>query len=260
MTNKQLICTLSSLIGAGAIANGAVISVTESGGEPERSIVENGGAGIFDASHSGTNVADGTLFGEDVNVFTDRAHEHNGAAFDATTGLLSTAGTNIISLPTYLVGNEYVRFANDGRDNASYSYTVTTDVASTFYLLLDTRATGAGPDRTAEGMASDPLLEGGLAWVTADGWSRVNTGISPDGQADYTGVDEGGESVGAGVGLNTFYAVFSKTGTSVTLQDPANAGGNNFSLVVAEGAGAIPEPSSVLLMGLAGLGLLRRRR
>ena len=91
-------------------AQSAVVSVRETGNlEPERSIVENGTAsGIFDPSHAGTNIATGALFGEDVRTFTDRSHQHNGAAFDGVTNLLSTAGTNIVPLPGYLVGNEYV--------------------------------------------------------------------------------------------------------------------------------------------------------
>ena len=61
--NKQTLFTLGSLIGTAVVANGAVISVLETGTlEPERSIVENGGAGVFDGTHPGTNAAAGSLF------------------------------------------------------------------------------------------------------------------------------------------------------------------------------------------------------
>ena len=257
MIKTKLKFTLGSLIGATAVTHGAVISVVETGTlEPERSIVENGGAGIFDAGHAGTNVADGSLFGEDVDTFTDRTHEHNGAAFDTATNLLSTAGTNIVPLPTYLLGNEYVTFANDGRDNNPYNFQITTDVDSTFYLLLDNRLNGTAGN-TSSPNTSDPDLGGTLAWVLSDGWTRVNTGISPNGQADYTGIDEGGNAVGAGLGLNQFFSVYSITGTVVDIKQQGIGGSNNYSVVIAEN---IPEPSSALLLSLAGLGLLRRRR
>lgn len=256
--NKQTLFTLGALIGTAVVAKGAVISVTETGTlEPERSIVENGGAGVFDGTHPGTNVAAGSVFGEDALTFTDRTHQHNGAAFDAGTNLLSVAGTNIVPLPGYLLGNEYVRFANNGRDNNPYNYQITTDTLSTFYLLLDNRLNGTAGD-TSSPNTSDPDLGGTLSWVVSDGWTRVNTGISPAGQGDYTGVDEGGNAVGAGLGLNQFYSIYSITGTSVDIKTQGIGGSNNYSVVIAEGA--VPEPSSVLMLGLAGLGLLRRRR
>lgn len=159
-------------------------------------------------------------------------------------------------LPTYLVGQEYVTFANDGRDNNPYNYQITTDVSSTFYLLLDNRLNGTAGN-TSSPNNTDPDLGGTLAWVTADGWTRVNTGISPNSQADYTGVDEGGNAVGAGLGLNQFYSVYSLTGSVVDIKQQGIGGSNNYSVVIAP----IPEPSSGLLIGLvAGLGLLRRRR
>ena len=247
----------SIFVGSISISQAAVISVVETGNlEPERSIVENGGAGIFDPLHPGTNVARGLLFGEDALTFTDRTHEHNGAAFDPASNLLSVTGSTIVPLPTYLVGNEYVTFANDGRDNNPYNFNITTDVASTFYLLLDNRLNGTAGN-TSSPNSTDPDLGGTLSWVLTDGWTRVNTGISPGGQADYTGVDEGGNGVGAGQGLNQFYSVYSLSGiTNVDIKVQGIGGSNNYAVVIAP----IPEPSSALLVGLAALGFLRRRR
>ncbi len=243
MTLSHRVSTFAaSLVVAVFIAgsHAAVISVTETGNlEPERSIVENGGAGVFDPGHPGTNVADGSLFGEDVDVFTDRTHEHNGAAFDGG-GALSTSGGNIVPLPAYLVGNEYVTFANDGRDNNPYNFNIKTDVNSDFYLLLDNRLNGTAGN-TSSPNTTDPDLGGNLTWVTADGWQRVNTGISPGGQADYTGVDEGGNAVGPGLGLNQFYSVYKLTGTDVDIKVQGIGGSNNYSVVIAE-AGPTPPP------------------
>lgn len=255
---KSLLTASSVIAGSVAVAHAAVVSVVETGTlEPERSMVENGGAGVFDPTHPGTNVADGSLFGEDVDVFTDRTHQHNGPAFDATTNLLSISGTTVLGLPDYLLGNEYVTFANDGRDNNPYNFQITTDVASTFYLLLDNRLDGT-LGNTSSPNTSDPDLGGTLSWVIDDGWTRVNTGISPAGQADYTGVDEGGNAAGAGQGLNQFYSIYSITGSVVDIKTQGIGGSNNYSVVIAEGV--IPEPSALALLAMAGLGLLRRRR
>jgi hypothetical protein len=132
-----------------------------------------------------------TGFGEDALTFSDRTHQHNGAAFEAD--LLNTAGTTIIDLPDYLVGNDYVSFANNARDNVNYEATIQTDVVSEFYLLVDNRINGPAGNNSSPN-TSDPDLGGTLQWVIDGGWERVNTGISPNGQGDYTGVDEGGDA------------------------------------------------------------------
>ena len=168
-------------------------------------------------------------FGEDALTFSDRIHEHNGAAFNGNT--LSTSGTTIVPLPAYLLGNDYVRFANNARDNNPYSAVVTTDVSSDFYLLVDNRVNGPGGSANSSN-TSDPVLGGTLQWVIDGGWARVNTGISPGGQDDYTGVDERGNAVGAGQGLNQFYSVYALTGlTSVTVESNGTGGSNMIALV-----------------------------
>ncbi|MCA9217205.1 MAG: hypothetical protein KDB27_29250, partial [Planctomycetales bacterium] len=80
----------------------------------------------------------GNIFGEDVLTFSDRTHQHNGAAFDDA-GTLSVSGSNVVPLPSYLVGNQYVKFANNARDNANYAATFMTDDVSAvdWYLLVD---------------------------------------------------------------------------------------------------------------------------
>lgn len=190
-------------------------------------------------------------FGEDTLTFSDRTHEHNGAAFTAG-NLLSTAGTNIVPLPDYLTGADYVRFANNARDNNPYSAVVTSDTMTEWFLLVDNRVNGPAGDNSSPN-TTDPVLGGTLQWILDGGWQRVNTGISPAGQADYTGVDEGGNGVGPGQGLNQFYSVYSYgPALSVTVHSNGINGNNMISL-------AVPEPSRALL-GLAGLFALTLRR
>jgi hypothetical protein len=171
-----------------------------------------------------------TNFGEDSLAFSDRTHQHNSAAFNDA-GVLSTTGTNILPLPSYLLGQDYIRFANDAKTIADYSATITTDEPSNFWLLVDNRMDGAAGNVNSPN-STDPVLEGALQWVVDGGWVRLNTGISPNGQADYTGVDEGGEGVGPGVGLNQFYSVYTlpTLETSVTVHGVVN-GGNFISLI-----------------------------
>ena len=168
-------------------------------------------------------------YNEESLTFSDRTHQHNGAAFDDD-GNLSTSGTQIIVLPDYLVGGDYIRFANNARDNNPYSAFVEADATTTWYLLVDNRLDAVAGNKNSPN-STDPVLGGNLQWIIDDGWQRVNTGISPNGQADYTGVDEGGNGFGPGQGLNQFYSVYSLTGDSVTVHGQGIGGSNMLSLV-----------------------------
>ncbi len=169
-------------------------------------------------------------FGEESLSFSDRTHQHNGAAFDPATGSLSTSGSAVIGLPEYLLGGNYIRFANNARDNNPYSAVVEADAPTSWYLLVDNRLDGLSGN-TSSPNSTDPVLAGTLQWIVDDGWQRVNTGISPNGQADYTGVDEGGNAVGAGFGLNQFYSVYTLEGVSITIRGQGIGGSNMLSLV-----------------------------
>jgi hypothetical protein len=174
-------------------------------------------------------------FDEDTNAYVDRTatttppggHQHNGPAFNSATGALSTAGDLAVGLPPYLIGHDYVRFANNARDNAGYSAIVTTDTPSTFYVLIDNRINGPNI-ATASASTSDPVLGGSLQWVLDGGWERMNTGLSPNGAPDYTAIDETGDGIGPGVGLNNFMSVYKFPGiaTSVTVRNGLYAGNN----------------------------------
>ena len=168
-------------------------------------------------------------FGEESLTFSDRTHQHNGAAFDLD-GNLSTSGSQVINLPDYLVGGNYIRFANNARDNSPYTAEVEADGVTTWYLLVDNRLDGPAGSRNSPN-STDPELGGNLQWIIDDGWVRVNTGISPNGLPDYTGVDEGGDGFGPGQGLNQFYSVYSITAESVTLKGQGIGGSNMMSLV-----------------------------
>ena len=255
MKKSRLLGVLCVVLLTSGVGQASIISVVEANLDGDAgAIIEPSGAG-----------ADGTLFGEDVNAFSDRTHEHNGAAFDDT-GTLSTLGANIVPLPSYLVGNEYVRFANNARDNANYSATIIADEQLYWYLLIDNRVNGPAGDHSSSN-TTDPVLGGTLEWVTLGNWLRVDTSISPNGQADYTGVDEGGESDGPGVGLNQFYSVY-KLSTNEGLPLKTNVatvfnngtGGSNMVAVVGS---PVPIPSAVWLFssGLIGLvGMARRKK
>lgn len=173
----------------------------------------------------------GTGFAEDSLTFSDRTHQHNGAAFNGE-GALSTSGTNIVPLPAYLVGGDFVQFANNARENVGYQAVVTASAPMNWYLLVDNRLDGIAANGSSPN-TEDPVLGGTLQWVIDGGWQRVNTGISPNGQPDYTGVDEGGDGVGAGVGLNQFYSVYTlpAASSSVTVGGPQIGGNNMISLV-----------------------------
>ena len=168
-------------------------------------------------------------FGEESLTFSDRTHQHNGAAFDID-GNLSITGNEIIDLPDYLIGGDYIRFANNARDNSPYTAYVEADGITTWYLLVDNRLDGPAGNKNSPNN-TDPVLGGNLQWIIDDGWVRVNTGISPNGLPDYTGVDESGDGFGPGQGLNQFYSVYSITGDSVTIRGQGIGGSNMMSLV-----------------------------
>lgn len=212
-----------------------------------------------------------TPLGEESFAFVDRTHELTSARYDPATGLLTTDAAIgvLVGFPSYLLGAQYVANANDNRIAGTdavlndYLVTYTVDVASIAYLLLDNRLNGTASHATSSPPTTDPDLGGNLAWVVQEGWVRVNTGIMPNGQADYIGIDEGSSVAGpdarthhdpgAGVALNQFYSIYSKevqVGDFVTHGIKQATGSGNMYVVAVQ---PIPEPST---LGLIGFGLL----
>ena len=195
-------------------ATAGILSVVEQNAEPDvAAIVE---------PTSDDPEAFGLTFDEDVRAYAERTikHQFNGAAFNEASGLPDKESRSFIELPEYLKGNEYVRFAHGARDNADYSATITADKPSIFYLLIDNRVDGPAGN-SSKTNTTDPVLGGTLQWVLDDIWVRENTGISPNGQADYVGLDESGNGSGPGVGLNQFMSVYryGAPTTSVTVRN-----------------------------------------
>ena len=250
MKKSCLLGALCVILLTSGVGQASIISVVEVNlGGDDAAIIEPSGTG-----------ADGTLFGEDVNAFSDRIHEHNGAAFDST-GTLSTSGTTVVPLPSYLVGNEYVRFSNNAEDNADYVATIIADEQLYWYLLVDNRLDGLLGDASSSN-TTDPVLGGTLEWVTLGNWLRVDTGISPNGQADYTGVDEKYSSGGVDKDLDQFYSVYNlstneglplKTNVATVFNN--GIAGSNMIAVVGSPS-PIPIPAALWLFGSGLLGLV----
>ena len=210
---------------------------------------------------------------EESFAFVDRTHELTSARYDPATGLLTTDAAlgTLVGFPSYLIGIQYAANANDNRGagtSATQSdYLVTYKVTpSRAYLMLDNRLDGT-TSNWSKTNTTDPILTGSLAWVVDEGWQRVNTGIMPNGQADYIGIDEGGSVAGPdarthhdpgpGIALNQFYAIYTKLvdGEFVTHGTKQAAGNGNMYVVA-----VVPEPASISLLALGSLGLLARRR
>jgi PEP-CTERM motif len=176
-------------------------------------------------SAAGANIVMGG-FGEDVDAFTDRTHEWNGAVGQPTIADLG------------LVGADYIMFANNDRSVPDFQAAVTFAVKSDVYLFLDNRVNGGNP----------------RPWMTSLGF--VDTGFD-------IGVDENGNGVGPGVSIDNTSSIYLLTdvpaGSTVFMEQ--NQGGTNMYGLVAVGK-PVPEPVSATLglFGLAGLGVATRRR
>lgn len=252
------------VLAANSFARAAIVSVVESnlGADAPAIIVNGGGGGGFN---------------EDVLALADRDHQYNGPRFSDAfgAGTLLPVGVGFpestvvnVPLPSYLIGGDYVRFANNARDNVGYSAVVTADSPKDWYLLIDNR--WDGPNAANDGsFFNDPVLGGKLQWVLDDGWQRVDTGINPPlvpaflPTGDYVALDEFQNSdpntlgVGPGILVDNFFAVYKRSHlTSVTLGSLEMSGATMYGLV------AVPEPASLILLvgGALGLAVARRFR
>jgi hypothetical protein len=259
---------------------GATLAICLAAQVAEAAIITNvavsgGDASVTNGPPSGAqreNDLAGTIvpFGEDVPAYLDRTHQHNGPRFSAAGTLSTAAGDPASGLPSYLVGGEYVSTMQSNRDNpAGFQINVTVNQPVTAYLLLDNRlGSAANTDPPTLGSGGVGLM----AWVADDGWVQKITGYSPNGQPDYTAVDEGatitdfntrstnttGLGTGPGNEIQNFYTVYTKTfpAGDILLKEQNGGGINMYALVVQP----VPEPAGIAMLGgIAVLGLTRRR-
>jgi PEP-CTERM motif-containing protein len=216
---------------------------------------------------------------DETFAYVTRTHEWTAVRTTDATGLLTSstaAGTTLQPFPSYLNGLEYIQVANEHRTVEDYSIDATFSQPVKAYLFVDNRINGDLDDNTHPN-TDDPLLTGQVAWIVNDGWTRVNTGFMPNGQADYLGVDEGATVAsadlrthapttalvaGSGNGLNQFMAIYSKTFTAGThvafIKKLGITNTDMYGIAIAP----IPEPASVLLalVGACAMAALGRRR
>ncbi|MEZ5299327.1 MAG: hypothetical protein R3F11_01460 [Verrucomicrobiales bacterium] len=132
---------------------------------------------VTEVGDPGGSYADPVLvqggFGEDVDAFTDRTHEWNGSGGAQPT----VAGYG-------LQGADYVRTANDARaaSAAAPLYEFGLSQPAYVYTFVDSRP--AQPQ-----------------WLADEGWQALGTTL---------GVDEGGDGVGPGAGINNNSNVYVK--------------------------------------------------
>jgi len=129
---------------------------------------------------------------EDVLAFTDRTHQWNGAT--------------VAGMPSYLIGQDYIRLPNDDRSVSDFQLSIDLAVDSTIYVLLDNRVSVR-------------------PWMTAAGF--IDTG-------EEVGVDEGGGGVGPGVSIENRSSIFRlDVPAGTTVLGEQNLGGTNMYGVVA---------------------------
>ncbi len=193
-----------------------ITSVVEAGGDDSEFTPAQFTGQTFSHPNLGTITV--PTFREDVPAYRDRAHQWNGAA--AT-----------LPLPSYLVGGDYIMIRNDNRDNGGFQLDVTVAEPALVYVLVD--------NRLGDSNAANPpdFTTGLMSWLEADSWVPVRTGhnrlLSPA-LPDEVGVDESGDGIGAGAGVDSYSSVYVRevpAGT-VSLYAADNAGQNMYGVVV----------------------------
>ena len=224
-----------------------ITNVVETGGDAEENdtiVAQWTGQtftnGVANEPISGTGADDPYtvgLFEDLAPAFVDRNHAYTNAS-------------DTVSIPSYLLRGEYIMSGNDNRDNADYKLDVTVANPSQAYMLIDNRLSD-GDNTTPPQLGADAMQ-----WILDDGWAAVMTGTNRAGDMmlpDEVGIDEGADG-----SINQWYSIYSKDVPAGTfsLFQADNTGRNMYGAVVQ----VVPEPSSVILLGSAGLVLLTARR
>lgn len=230
---------LMASMAAQALPN--IVSVVQRNGDTDRPPAMGTGMTFDIQNPTGTVLVPNYTvgqFGDDAKTMTDRVHDYNGAS--AT-----------VSLPSYLVGREYVMIANNNRDNPTFALDITIANHSFVYLLID--------NRLGDGDASNPPnFATFMKWVPDNLWLPVSlNGNQVDNPAfpDTVGIDENADG-----SVNNWSSVYVKlfpAGT-FTLNEFGEGGRNMYGVVIA----GIPEPGagSLVLLGAGALAWLRRGR
>jgi len=239
------------LIGASmtvALAGGAILDVVETGGDNEATdtITAKWTGQTFSVTVANEPVPGLAIgnsftvptFGSTAPAFVDRAHRY----FDDT--------ANNLPVLSYLTGWEYIMSGNDNRDNASYVLDVTVSTPVTAYMLIDNRLSDANN-------ANPPTFDAThMQWIVDGGWSATANGLNRSmdpAVPDEVAFDEGSDGT-----INQWYSVYYKNFDAGTfsLYQADNAGQNMYGAVVVP----VPEPSTLVLIGLGTLGLLAWNR
>jgi hypothetical protein len=158
--------------------------------------------------------------------------------------------TNNVSIPSYLLGADYIMSGNDNRDNAAYRLDITVNAAARAYMLID--------NRLSDGDGANPPTFGptSMQWVLDQGWVATATGNNRG--ANPAAPDEVGFDEGANDTVDQYMSIYYKDfapGTFSIFQAD-NAGRNMYGVAVTP----VPEPGTVAFFGLGLAAVLRRRR